>query len=181
MIDRLYVTSLLAALSIVGVVWLDTAFKAFAKDVVDDVKPAITTKLRNVPGKSLSAVLVSYPPGGKSGPQHHAGSVFAYVVSGEIRSKNSATGPTRVYVAGESFFGLCSRIRGWNCCEKLVCGRSKSGRKPRARFTLPSVHKVGLGPCQGNPAGSLRSALTGTKPHPKHSNRRAKRTTKRAN
>ena len=49
-------------------------------------------------------MLVSYPPGGKSGPQHHAGSVFAYVVSGEIRSKNSATGPTRVYVAGESFF-----------------------------------------------------------------------------
>jgi quercetin dioxygenase-like cupin family protein len=103
-IDRLYVTSLLAALSIIGVVWLDTAFKAFAKDVVDDVKPATTTKLPNVPGKSLSAVLVSYPPGGKSGPQHHAGSVFAYVVSGEIRSKNSATGPTRVYVAGESFF-----------------------------------------------------------------------------
>jgi len=103
-IDRLYLTSLLAALSIVGVAWLDTALKALAKDVGDDVRPAITTKLPNVPGKSLSAVLVSYPPEGKSAPQHHAGSVFAYVVSGKIRSKTSATGPAKVYVAGESFF-----------------------------------------------------------------------------
>jgi quercetin dioxygenase-like cupin family protein len=103
-LDRLYLTSLLAVLSIIGVAWLDTALKALANDVGDDVKPAITTKLPNVPGKTLSAVLVSYPPDGKSGAQHYAGSVFAYVVSGKIRSKNSATGPTRVYVAGESFF-----------------------------------------------------------------------------
>jgi hypothetical protein len=82
-IDRLYLTSLLAALSIVGVAWLDTALKALAKDVRDDMRPAITTKLPNVPGKSLSAVLVSYPPEGRSAPQHHAGSVFAYVVSGK--------------------------------------------------------------------------------------------------
>lgn len=103
-IDRLYLTSLLAALSIVGVAWLDTVLKAQAKDVGDDVKPAITTKLPNVPGESLSAVLVSYPPDSKSGAQRHAGSVFAYVVSGKVRSKNSATGSTRVYFAGESFF-----------------------------------------------------------------------------
>jgi hypothetical protein len=30
--------------------------------------------------------------------------VFAYVLSGTIRSENSATGPARVYKAGESFF-----------------------------------------------------------------------------
>jgi quercetin dioxygenase-like cupin family protein len=35
---------------------------------------------------------------------HHAGSVFAYVLSGAIRSENSATGPVKVYKAGESFF-----------------------------------------------------------------------------
>ena len=34
----------------------------------------------------------------------HAGSVLAYVLSGEIRSENSATGPARVYKAGETFF-----------------------------------------------------------------------------
>jgi quercetin dioxygenase-like cupin family protein len=35
---------------------------------------------------------------------HHAGSVMAYVLTGEIRSENSATGPAKVYKAGEAFF-----------------------------------------------------------------------------
>jgi quercetin dioxygenase-like cupin family protein len=48
-------------------------------------------------------VVVNYAPGGKSPSHHHAGSVFAYVLSGEIRSENSATGPARIYKAGESF------------------------------------------------------------------------------
>jgi hypothetical protein len=52
---------------------------------------------------------------------------------------------------------------------------------PRARFALTSVNRVGLDPCQGNPAGSLRSTLTGIEPHPKNPNRRAKRNAKRAN
>ncbi len=60
--------------------------------------------LSDIPGKQLTAVLVSYAPGGKSPPHHHAGSVFAFVVSGSIRSENSATGPAKVYQAGESFF-----------------------------------------------------------------------------
>ena len=47
---------------------------------------------------------MNYAPGGKSGAHHHAGSVFAYVLSGAIRSENSATGPVRVYKTGESFF-----------------------------------------------------------------------------
>ena len=34
----------------------------------------------------------------------HAGSVFAYVLSGSIRSENSVTGPARVYKTGEGFF-----------------------------------------------------------------------------
>jgi quercetin dioxygenase-like cupin family protein len=68
------------------------------------VKPVMSQLLPNVPGKSISAVVVSYPPGGKSGKHHHAGSVFAYVLSGEIRSENSATGPAKVYKAGEGFF-----------------------------------------------------------------------------
>jgi quercetin dioxygenase-like cupin family protein len=70
----------------------------------ETVRPVISVKLPNVPGKSLSAALVTYPPGGKSGKHHHAGSVFAFVVSGAIRSENSATGPVKVYKAGEAFF-----------------------------------------------------------------------------
>ena len=61
-------------------------------------------KLPNVPSKSVTAVFVSYAPGGKSGKHHHAGSVLAYVLSGTIRSENSATGPAKIYQAGQSFF-----------------------------------------------------------------------------
>lgn len=68
------------------------------------VTPVMSNPLANVPGQKMTAVLVSYPPGGKSGAHKHPGSVFAYVVSGAIRSQNSATGPARVYKAGEGFF-----------------------------------------------------------------------------
>ena len=66
--------------------------------------PVLAEKLPNVPGKSLTAVVVKYAPGGSSPRHRHAGSVFAYVLSGAIRSENSATGPARVYQAGEGFF-----------------------------------------------------------------------------
>jgi quercetin dioxygenase-like cupin family protein len=71
----------------------------------DDVNPVAAEKLPNVPGKTITAVVVNYAPGAKSGKHHHGGSsVFAYVLSGSIRSENSAIGPARVYKAGESFF-----------------------------------------------------------------------------
>jgi quercetin dioxygenase-like cupin family protein len=70
----------------------------------DKVTPVRSEKLPNVPGKTLTTVLVNYAPGGKSASHHHAGSVMAYVLSGSIRSENSATGPARVYKAGEAFF-----------------------------------------------------------------------------
>lgn len=70
----------------------------------EQVRTVISQPLPNVPGKTLTAVVVSYKPGGKSVAHRHAGSVFAYVLSGAIRSQNSATGPARVYHAGEGFF-----------------------------------------------------------------------------
>jgi quercetin dioxygenase-like cupin family protein len=94
---------------LVGVLALGLAMSTAARSEAEQggsetVKIVSTQKLPNVPGKSVTAILVSYAPGGKSGKHHHAGSVFAYVVSGEIRSENSATGPAKVYKAGESFF-----------------------------------------------------------------------------
>ena len=54
---------------------------------------------------SLHMACAAHPaPAGKSGAHRHAGSVFAYVLSGAIRSENSATRPVKVYHAGESFF-----------------------------------------------------------------------------
>jgi len=81
-----------------------SAPSCLADEVGPQVKTVIVEKLPNVPGKSISGVLVSYPPGGKSAKHHHAGSVFVYVLSGAIRSENSMTGPAKVYRAGESFF-----------------------------------------------------------------------------
>jgi quercetin dioxygenase-like cupin family protein len=80
--------------------------RLFAADEVKQVqaKPVFSEKLPNVPGKTLTGVLVQYAPGGKSASHAHAGSVYAYVLSGKIRSENSVTGPVRVYSAGEGFF-----------------------------------------------------------------------------
>ncbi len=74
-----------------------------AKAAGDRVQVVFSQKLPNVPGKTLTAVAVDYAPKGKSGPHHHAGVVFAYVVSGAIRSQVDE-GAARVYQAGESFF-----------------------------------------------------------------------------
>jgi quercetin dioxygenase-like cupin family protein len=73
-------------------------------DAGERVKPVATHDLPNLPGKRLTAIVVTYAPGAKSARHHHAGSVWAYVLSGAIRSQNSATGPAEVYRAGDSFF-----------------------------------------------------------------------------
>ena len=67
-------------------------------------KPVSSEKLPNVPGKSLTAVVVNFAPGAKSTSHHHAGSVFVYVLSGQIRSEVSGAGPAKIYKAGETFF-----------------------------------------------------------------------------
>ncbi len=78
------------------------AANAAAKPV--EVSQAFSEKLPNVLGKTLTGLRVTYAPGAKSSAHAHAGSVYAYVISGKIRSENSATGPARVYSAGEGFF-----------------------------------------------------------------------------
>ena len=83
----------------------------FARDLLaadpppkPEAKTAFSEKLPNAPGLTLTGVRVTYPPGGKSASHAHAGSVYAYVLSGKVRSENSVTGPVRVYSAGEGFF-----------------------------------------------------------------------------
>ena len=68
------------------------------------VKPLLSEKLPNVPGKTLTVVEVDYRPGGFSAPHRHpaSGFVFAYVLSGAIRSQVEGE-PLRVYSAGQSW------------------------------------------------------------------------------
>jgi quercetin dioxygenase-like cupin family protein len=59
----------------------------------------------DVPGKRLVSILVDYPPGARSLSHRHAGSAFiyAYVLSGEIRSRWDDE-PVRNYREGEWWF-----------------------------------------------------------------------------
>ncbi len=61
----------------------------------------------NVEGKSLIVIRVTYPPGGKSPPHHHASSAFiyGYVLSGAVRSQID-DGPVKVYETGEGFYEM---------------------------------------------------------------------------
>lgn len=67
--------------------------------------PIFERELPNVPGRSLLAVEVVYPPGGATPPHRHPASAFiyAYVVSGAVVSAVDDEQP-RVYRAGESFY-----------------------------------------------------------------------------
>ena len=79
--------------------------KAASQPITVDVRqvlvPVVVTDQQ---GHSITGLVVQYEPGGKSDAHHHAGSVMAYILTGAIRSQNSATGAVRVYKAGESFF-----------------------------------------------------------------------------
>ena len=83
-----------------GILCMSDAGASSAGQVI----PVASYPLPNVPGKSLTAIVVNFAPGASSPVHHHAGSVYAYVLTGAIRSENSATGPAHEYKAGESFF-----------------------------------------------------------------------------
>lgn len=80
------------------------ATATFAQEPAESVAPNFSHAITNIPGKSLVAVEVAYPPGGASQPHNHAKSAFiyAYVVSGAIESQVDDQ-PAHVYTAGQSF------------------------------------------------------------------------------
>lgn len=69
------------------------------------VQQVFDQPIANIPGKSLIAVEVDYPPGGTSPSHRHAGSAFimAYVISGAIRSQVAGQ-PEHVYTAGQTWY-----------------------------------------------------------------------------
>ena len=72
---------------------------------MEQVKPVFEHVIPNIEGKSIVAVVVTYPPGGKSRPHQHARSAFIYahVLSGAIRSQVDDQ-PAKVYQVGEGFY-----------------------------------------------------------------------------
>jgi quercetin dioxygenase-like cupin family protein len=81
----------------IGLTWAAAENGGRASKVFEQTLP-------NVPGKSLTAVVVDYAPGAASGSHHHAASgfIFAYVVSGAIRSQLEGQ-PAVVYQTGQSW------------------------------------------------------------------------------
>ncbi|MDR6413095.1 cupin domain-containing protein [Paraburkholderia terricola] len=91
----------LAALSLAASV--QPAFAADAPGTRETVTPAFAEAIANVPGKTMTALVVEYVPGGKSAPHRHGQAfVVAYVLSGAIRSRID-NGEERVFRAGESW------------------------------------------------------------------------------
>jgi quercetin dioxygenase-like cupin family protein len=99
-IRNLLIAGVLAATAIPVIARADSAVP-----LRETVTPAFQHAIPNVPGKSLISAVVSYAPGAKSVPHHHAGSAFiyAYVLSGAIRSQVDDQ-TAKIYHAGESWF-----------------------------------------------------------------------------
>ncbi|WP_454056718.1 cupin domain-containing protein [Cupriavidus sp. Marseille-Q8015] len=93
-------TMTLAVASVVAI-----TLPAQAHGGTETATPNFQRPIPNIPGKSLTAVVVEYPPGTASHEHKHAASAFiyAYVVSGDIESQVN-DGPKRIYHAGESFY-----------------------------------------------------------------------------
>jgi quercetin dioxygenase-like cupin family protein len=88
---------------------LALASLAFAPAEADDVPKSKVSlvfdqALPNVPGKSMRAVLVQYPPGGASPSHRHPNTAFIYarVLEGAVTSQVNG-GPVTTYRAGESW------------------------------------------------------------------------------
>jgi quercetin dioxygenase-like cupin family protein len=71
----------------------------------EEVKLVFEHVIPNAEGKNMVAVVVTYPPGGKSPAHHHARSAFIYahVLSGAVRSQVDDE-PAKVYKVGEGFY-----------------------------------------------------------------------------
>jgi quercetin dioxygenase-like cupin family protein len=78
-----------------------TALAADAEAARESITPAFEDAIANVPGKTMTALVVDYAPSGKS-PSHRHGQAFVvgYVLSGAIRSQVNG-GEVHVFHAGE--------------------------------------------------------------------------------
>ncbi|HEY0793083.1 MAG TPA: cupin domain-containing protein [Chthoniobacterales bacterium] len=69
----------------------------------ETITPAFAHTLANVTGRVLTALVVTYPPGGKTPPHRHGQAfVIGYVLEGAIRSRID-NGNAQVFHAGESW------------------------------------------------------------------------------
>lgn len=94
----------LVATSAAIAAWPSLASAEAASPERQTIKPAFREAIPNIPGKSIVAIVVNYPPGGATPAHYHPRSSFVtgYVLSGSIRSQVN-DGKTQVFRAGESW------------------------------------------------------------------------------
>jgi quercetin dioxygenase-like cupin family protein len=67
------------------------------------VRPVACEKLADIPGKSITTVIVDFPPGAYTPRHRHPGSVTAFVLKGSVRSE-LAGGPAVTYTVAQTWF-----------------------------------------------------------------------------
>lgn len=73
-------------------------------DHAESVAPRLQLPIPNLPGTTFTSAIVSFPPGAKAAPHRHGRAlVYAYVLSGTIRSQLDEE-PARVYRTGEDWY-----------------------------------------------------------------------------
>jgi quercetin dioxygenase-like cupin family protein len=96
------IRSIVLAAMLAAVAWPSLMPTEAASQERQTIAPAFRELIPNIPGKSLVAIVVSYPPGGASPAHYHPPSSFVvgYVLSGSIRSQVNH-GKAQVFRAGE--------------------------------------------------------------------------------
>lgn len=74
-----------------------------AHDGGESVQPLMKQPLTDVPGKSAVMATVTLAPGQSAAPHLHPGSIFAYVLEGEVVSQLEGQEP-KTYATGESWY-----------------------------------------------------------------------------
>ena len=76
-----------------------------ASDVEETVTTVFNHEIPNVQQRAMVALVVTYPPGGRSPVHHHAPSAFIYahVLTGAIRSQVD-DGPPKTFRPGDGFY-----------------------------------------------------------------------------
>ncbi len=96
-------TALWTTVTVVTAFTASLALAHLAAPAEETVTPVQRHALSDIPGKQVIVATVDYLPGQASSAHRHAGSVFAYVLEGEIVSELEGE-PAIVYKAGESWY-----------------------------------------------------------------------------
>jgi quercetin dioxygenase-like cupin family protein len=68
------------------------------------VKPVASHPIADAPGKTITTILLTVPPGAKANAHRHAGVVSGYVIEGAVCSQITGDNGLKAYAAGEGFF-----------------------------------------------------------------------------